>query len=71
MLGGMEKWIWRQYQDAMPLHTYVLCWDVLRITMKNHIHRNHITLQLKLKKIPLQLLCNYPLGIITIMQLSP
>jgi hypothetical protein len=36
--------------------------------MKNQIHRNHITLQLKFKK---QLIYNYPLGITTTMQLSP
>ncbi len=22
-------WIWRQYQDGMPLHTFVYYWDVL------------------------------------------
>jgi len=38
--------------------------------MKNHIHQNHTTLQLKLKKQLIQLLCNYPLGITTIVQLS-
>jgi hypothetical protein len=38
--------------------------------MRNCIRQNHITLQLKLKKtIHIQLLCNYPLGITTTMQL--
>jgi len=39
-------------------------------TMKNCLHQNHITLQLELKKTHIQLLCNYPLGIIISMQLS-
>ncbi len=54
---------------------------MVKYTMKNCICENYITLQLKFKKqfiyncyatIPwvLQLLCNYPLGITTIMQLS-
>ncbi len=51
MPGGMERWIWRQYQDVMPLHTCVFYWDVLGITMRNRVHQNHITLQLKFKNI--------------------
>jgi len=34
MLGGFERWIWKQNQDDMLLHTYVLCWDVLRMYPK-------------------------------------
>ncbi len=34
MLGGMERWIWRQYLDGMPLHTCVFCWDVLGMYLK-------------------------------------
>jgi hypothetical protein len=29
VLSAMERWIWKQYHDGMPLHTYVLCRDVL------------------------------------------
>jgi hypothetical protein len=29
-LVGMVMWIWKQYQDDMPLHTCVPYWGVLR-----------------------------------------
>ncbi len=32
--SGMERWIWRQYQDGMPLHMCVLCWDILGMCPK-------------------------------------
>ncbi len=35
-LGGMEKWFWKQYQDGMLLHTYVLCWVVIKCTSGQH-----------------------------------
>jgi hypothetical protein len=25
---GMVMWIWKQYQDGMPLHTFVPYWGV-------------------------------------------
>jgi hypothetical protein len=41
------------------------------IIMKNHVSWNYTAVQLKFKKTThLQLLCNYPLGISTTMQLS-
>jgi hypothetical protein len=41
-----------------------------RNIMRNGVCRNHIALQLELKKSHIQLLCNYPLDITTSMQLS-
>jgi hypothetical protein len=39
--------------------------------MKNRVHQNHTTLESKtLKIIHIQMLCNYPLGITFIVQLS-
>jgi hypothetical protein len=33
-LVGMVMWIWRWYQDGMPLHTFVLYWGVMRMYLK-------------------------------------
>jgi hypothetical protein len=31
---GMVMWIWRRYQDGMPLHTFVLYWGVLGMYLR-------------------------------------
>ncbi len=34
MLVGMGMWIWKRYQDGMPMHTFVPYWGVLGMTFR-------------------------------------